>query len=170
MYPILDINSYNKRTYYNQNYENLLKNSKEPCENNYKKCGILDTLGNIMCIPESDECPINEVIVDLNSKNNEYISRDYKAFHLENLPNGYAIYYTNKAINKEIITKLDFFDSPPKYISENNFIFDEETYKSEYYNYSEDDYDLYDDWYDRYDDRLRNLDDVIYGDEEYTKK
>ena len=173
MYPILDINSYNERTYYNQNYENLLKHSKEPCENNYKKCGILDTLGNIMCIPENDECPINEVIVDLNSKNNEYISRDYKAIHLENLPNGYAIYYTNNAIDKEIITKLDFFDNPPKYISENNFIFDEETYKSEYYNTSEDDYDWYDDWHnshDRYDDRLRTLDDVIYGDEEYTEK
>ena len=173
MYPILDINSYNERTYYNQNYENLLKHSKEPCENNYKKCGILDTLGNIMCIPENEQCPINEVIVDLISKNNEYISRDYKAIHLENLPNGYAIYYTNNAIDKEIITKLDFFDNPPKYISENNFIFDEETYKSEYYNTSEDDYDWYDDWHnshDRYDDRLRTLDDVIYGDEEYTEK
>ena len=172
MYPILDINSINERTYYDQNYANLLKNSKEPCENNYKKCGILDTLGNIMCIPENDECPINEVIVDLNSKNNEYISRDYKAIHLENLPNDYVIYYTNKAIDKEIITKLDFFDSPPKYISENNFIFDEETYKSEYYNTSEDDYDWYDDWHNSHDryDRLRTLDDVIYGDEEYTEK
>ena len=69
MYPILDINSINERTYYDQNYANLLKNSKEPCENNYKKCGILDTLGNIMCIPENDECPINEVIDDLTSKN-----------------------------------------------------------------------------------------------------
>ena len=84
MYPILDINSYNERTYYNQNYATLLKHSKETCENNYKKCGILDTLGNIMCIPENEECPINEVIVDLISKNNEYISRDYKAIHLEN--------------------------------------------------------------------------------------
>ena len=37
MYPILDINSINERTYYDQNYANLLKNSKEPCENNYKK-------------------------------------------------------------------------------------------------------------------------------------
>ena len=84
MYPILDINSYNERTYYNQNYATLLKHSKETCENNYKKCGILDTLGNIMCIPENDECPINEVIVDLTSKNNEYIYKDYKAIHLEN--------------------------------------------------------------------------------------
>ena len=87
------------------------------------------------------------------------------------MPNDYAIYYTNKAIDKEIITKLDFFDSPPKYISEINFIFDEETYEREYSNYSDDDYNYYDDDYDDWwDDRLRNLDDVIYGDEDYTEK
>ena len=29
-----------------------------------------DTYGNIMCIPQDDACPINEVIVDYSSKNN----------------------------------------------------------------------------------------------------
>ena len=33
-------------------YEYLLQHSGENCEENYKKCGILDTSGNIMCIPK----------------------------------------------------------------------------------------------------------------------
>ena len=85
IYPILDINSDNERITYRKNYESLLKHSGEQCEENYKKCGILDTLGNIMCIPENDECPINEVIVDLNSKYDEYISKGYKVAYLQNL-------------------------------------------------------------------------------------
>ena len=113
IYPILDINSDNERVNYSQNYEYLLKHSGEKCEENYKKCGILDTLGNIMCIPENDECPINEVIVDLNSKYDEYISKGYKVAYLEKLDEDYALYYTNKAIDNEIVAKFDFYDSPP---------------------------------------------------------
>ena len=99
IYPILDINSDKEIVNYNQNYESLLKHSGEQCEENYKKCGILDTLGNIMCIPKEDECPINEVIVDLNSKYDEYISKGYKVAYLEKLDEDYALYYTNKAID-----------------------------------------------------------------------
>ena len=44
------------------NYDYLLQHSGSSCEAKYKKCGILDTMGNIMCIPEADECPINDVI------------------------------------------------------------------------------------------------------------
>ena len=65
LYPLL---SYDTNANYKYSYSYLLQHSGKYCKVNYKKCGILDTLGNIMCIPESDECPINEVIVDLNSK------------------------------------------------------------------------------------------------------
>jgi len=30
-----------------------------------------------MCIPIEEDCPINDMIVDLNSKSNEYISKGY---------------------------------------------------------------------------------------------
>ena len=35
-----------------------------------------------MCIPEGDECPINEMIVDLSSRNNEYLSNGYQNIKL----------------------------------------------------------------------------------------
>ena len=46
--------------------------------------------------------------------------------------------------------KFDFYDSPPKYISEDNFILDNEAYDKFGYEYSENDdkgwYDRDDDW------------------------
>ena len=103
-----------------------------------------------MCIPKEDECPINEVIVDLNSKYDDYISKGYKVAYLEKLEEDYALYYTNKAIDNEIVVKFDFYDSPPKYISEDNFIFDRETFGKFYSGYSENDgigwYERDDDW------------------------
>ena len=59
-------NDFNKFDYYN-----LLKNSvKErddegrlnPCPENYKRCGILDTKRNILCIESNKNCPNNEII------------------------------------------------------------------------------------------------------------
>ena len=49
-----------------------------------------------MCIPSQDECPINDIIVDLNSKKDEYIINGYKVGELEYLVEEYSLYYTNK--------------------------------------------------------------------------
>ena len=38
---------------------------KNGCLENYKKCGILDTYGNSICFPQSTECPINDMIFEL---------------------------------------------------------------------------------------------------------
>jgi hypothetical protein len=32
------------------------------CPENYKKCGILDTKGNILCLPKYANCPMNQII------------------------------------------------------------------------------------------------------------
>ena len=61
LYPLLSIEP---EIRYNYSYEYLLKHSRKNCEENYKKCGILDTYGNVMCIPEKDDCPINDIIVN----------------------------------------------------------------------------------------------------------
>ena len=46
------------------NYRNLLKLYKNnKCEENYRPCGILDTYGNLLCIDEYLECPINKMKV-----------------------------------------------------------------------------------------------------------
>ena len=150
IYPIIDINSINGIVNYSQNYMNLLKHSGKECEIHYKKCGKLDTLGNIMCIPNNHKCPINEVKVELKSKNDEYIYKGYKVASLENLNKDYSLYYTNTAIDNDIVTKLDFFDDVPTYISINNLIFDSDTYRLTLRSKSEgrddDDFDGWDDW------------------------
>ena len=85
-----------------------------------------------MCIPEKDECPINDVKIDLTSKYNEYISNQYKMACLNKLDEGYSLYYTNKVTENNIIVKFKFVNSEgekPRYINEDNFIFDDDTYK-----------------------------------------
>ena len=122
-YPIRNIYIDGSTTHYWENYTSLLAHSGEKCEEHYKKCGILDSLGNIMCIPENDTCPINELKVDLVSNNNLYESKGYQSIPLVNLSDlsglseGYVLYYTNNAVEKEIITKLLFSNETPLYIN-----------------------------------------------------
>ena len=130
LYPLITINSDGTNISYNQNYESLLKHSGKECDNNYKKCGILDTYGNIMCIPIGEECPINDIIIDLFSKNEEYNLNGYQFVQLENLQEDYVLYYTNGKIDNEIIVKMKFSEEIPKIINEDNFIFDQDTYES----------------------------------------
>ena len=49
-------------SYYNATYESLLQSSVkkgEQCPPDYKQCGVLDTLDNIMCVSKDVSCPIN---------------------------------------------------------------------------------------------------------------
>ena len=83
-----------------------------------------------MCIPEGDECPINEMIVDSSSKYNEYESNEYSYVHLTNLSEDYFLYYTNQKTDNEIIVKYNFSNEVPRYINEDNFILDKDNYDS----------------------------------------
>ena len=131
LYPIISISSEGNITEYKKNYNYLLNHSKNKvCEENYKKCGILDTCGNIMCIPNEGECPVNEIIVDSESKYNDYLSQGYQKAFLKNLKEGYSIYYTNTKIDNKIIVKIKFSEEIPRYINEDNFIFDYKLFKS----------------------------------------
>ena len=81
-----------------------------------------------MCIPENDDCPINDVKIDLTSNSNEYIPNEYKMAYINNLSGGYSLYYTNKETENNIIVKFKFTIFEPRYINEDNFIFDIDTY------------------------------------------
>ena len=182
IYPIVDIHLNGTFVNYKENYESLLKHSYKNCEEkNYKKCGILDTLGNIMCIPEEDECPINDLVIDERSKKDEYINKSYKVGYLNNITQNYYIYYRNDQIDKEIIAKIKASNETPRYIDEDNLVFDNDTFLDYYYYYpwsssdNDNDYD-YDppDWdydYDYYqrinqNNSLRKLDEQgIFGNE-----
>ena len=118
LYPLLSIEP---EIRYNYSYDYLLKHSRKNCEENYKKCGILDTYGNVMCIPEKDDCPINDIIVNFD---NEELSRDNKKLDSSE----YTLSYINTAIDKPIIVKYQETNEIPKYINDLNLIFDQETY------------------------------------------
>ena len=119
-YPLKDISENSTEYYNNSNYNYyLLHSTKTECEGNYKKCGILDTMNNIMCIPTSEICPLNEIKTSLNENSNTV-----KYFY-------YNLYFTNQNINNSIITNITISYEQPKYITDINFIFDEETYEDE---------------------------------------
>ena len=123
--PLLNINKNFINSIYYKNYSFFFNHStRDNCEQNYKKCGILDTYGNIMCIPIKDTCPINEIIIDLKEKSNEYIEKGYYSISTSKLPEKYNLYYTNKSIDKKIVVHLIISDDKPRYINYNNFIFD----------------------------------------------
>ena len=41
------------------------------CNDNYKSCGIVDTLERKLCVKNSDSCPINRRMIEDNNTNNE---------------------------------------------------------------------------------------------------
>ena len=129
-YPLTSILSFeNLNSTLDMNYDYLLNHStKTNCESNFKKCGILDTYENIMCIPETESCPINEIIIDLEDKFEEYINKGFKYTKISKIPNNYYLYYTNNSIDKEIIVYLNFSEEIPKYITEQNLIVDYDEY------------------------------------------
>ena len=85
-------------------YEELLEKSVkkgEECPIDSKKCGILDYMGNILCFPINQECPINDLIIDKNQ--NPPPGYDYNTFILKN---GSYLHYTNKATEKTIVRSI----------------------------------------------------------------
>ena len=64
-----------------------------------KMCGILDELGNKLCIPKTKDCPINYIKVSNNSPDEKY---NYNFSDFGNK----RIYYTNEAVSGKIIGGL----------------------------------------------------------------
>lgn len=50
---------------------NSIKKS-ESCKKGFKKCGILDELENILCIPDNESCPINYIKFSKDMENSSY--------------------------------------------------------------------------------------------------
>ena len=58
---------------------------------------------NIICIPEKDECPINEVKeTSMEEINNKSQGFDVDEGHLIKLESSKVLYYSNKNIDKDI--------------------------------------------------------------------
>ena len=126
-FPILNFTKDLKAIYLNYNYEFLLNHSTNNiCEDGFKKCGILDTFGNIMCLENNLPCPINEIIIDNKEKEREYINKGFYSLELNEIKN---LFYTNNSIDKEIIIELKYSETQPKLITEENLIIDKFIYE-----------------------------------------
>ena len=123
--------------YYNHDEKDLygyfyyLNNSvleNESCENGYKNCGKLDDFGNILCLPENESCPINDIISS-DIERPDLIADNYSYINVE----GKLIYFTNQKVDKQVITKLKAgekracnyrsfqYTDYPQYILDKNF-------------------------------------------------
>jgi hypothetical protein len=164
----MDIISLNETLKLDKNYEYLLQHSTTgagKCEQNFKKCGILDTYGNIICLPDTDSCPINEIIIDVKENEEQYINKGYNSVNISELPDNYMLYYTNRSINKEIVVDLNISEENPKYIFKNNFIFDYNTYYKYHKIIGKDDED---DGFIDNEFNLRKVEEIVYGNEDIT--
>ena len=117
--------------YMDSMYKNLLETSVkkgEKCKEGYKQCGILDSLDNIICIKEEQQCPINRIVIDTTQS----APNDNYAYTTIKLNSSY-LHYTNEAINDYIVSK--FIHKEARVIDVSPFSVDENE-KLEDYTYS----------------------------------
>ena len=102
------------------------------CAENYRPCGILDTIGNTLCIDEEYDCPINEMIIDLSSKRGKYLALGYEIGELTNSLYNYRLYYSNNNINGNssiILIKTEDDEEKPKFIAYDSIVVDTDAMK-----------------------------------------
>lgn len=104
-------------------YLNMSVKEGEICNDNYKKCGILDSKKNIMCIPNNEECPLNDF--KLSEIELSDILPGYSHIELVESITGIKkyLYFTNNKIDNNIITNFKLsFDSPCIHPKEHSWI------------------------------------------------
>ena len=119
----------------NFSYYELLENAtKGNCKEGLKQCGILDTIGNKLCLPEEYECPINDILIDFRINKRHHIG--YRRCHYDVLPytTDYYVYYTNQNINGNIVASILNTTNVPGFIGNHCFVFDEQSFE-ERFNY-----------------------------------
>ena len=105
------------------------------CQENFRLCDILDTIGNVLCIDDFLDCPINKMKVDSNEKTEFYLNSNYSTTKLSNISSNYNFFYSKDFKNwkaKVSIIKIEEVES--KYMTLENFIIDYETYKYHFNN------------------------------------
>ena len=99
--------------------ENAVSSDKE-CANGYKQCGILDSLGNKLCLEEEEECPLNFLLI--NNEETTDLPYDIETIKLDEKK---YLHYSHMAINLPIIIDFQLSDNeicinPEEYGSTSN--------------------------------------------------
>lgn len=90
--------------YMEHSYKELLESTVKKGEQfaeGEKKCGILDTFSNIMCVNKEEECPINLVVINT-EENAPSGSYAFTTIKLDSL----YLHYTNEAIDDYVVSKF----------------------------------------------------------------
>ena len=89
----------------NKNYFDYYKlsvSNNTQCNNGYQPCGYLDKYDRILCLPQNEKCPINDIVYN-NQSNYSYNNITYQTIQINE--NEY-IHYTNQNIKGYIIIGL----------------------------------------------------------------
>ena len=93
-------NRVNGTSFYGQlSYLKNAVQANESCPTSMKMCGILDELGNKLCIPITKDCPINYIKLSNDSPDEKY------HYSFSNIGNK-SLIYTNEAVSNKIIGGL----------------------------------------------------------------
>ena len=103
---------YNKKFSYIKDERSFFEYNKdysvgagENCKDSYKKCGILNTEGRILCLPNNEECPLNDFVIAHINKDSDY--NEYEKEELTDFDGSkHYFYFTNKKTDKPIV--VDF--------------------------------------------------------------
>ena len=110
----------------NMTYFDFLKTSvkeSENCEYDYKKCGILDSNGNVLCMPKGEECPLNDFKISEIEQSD--LIPEYNQIQVVDSITGVKryIYFSNNKVDHNIITNFELSsDVPCIAIGEYNWI------------------------------------------------
>lgn len=87
------------------NFSDYSRNSAmkgKSCKGSFKPCGLIDTLGNTLCVESKSECPINKIVI-LTHVTNQPKDYNYTKIQLDSYFN---LFYTNEAIDQPILTEI----------------------------------------------------------------
>lgn len=91
-----------------KNYQYYYKNvgdknlNSTSCPVGFKQCGVLDSIGNLLCEEGSQDCPVNKLLI-------KYVwedePKDYNYTKLR-VDNNKSVYSTNQAIGEKVLTEV----------------------------------------------------------------
>ena len=85
--------------------------SGKNCPTNFKPCGILDSAERILCLPTSEDCPLNGFGISTSDSDSNYNLYEKKEVEYEG--SKYYLYYTNTKIAEKIITEFKLSAGTP---------------------------------------------------------
>ncbi len=92
---------------YNKLWQNAVQYGQR-CKEGFRKCGLLDTTNNVLCIRSNLPCPITKILVSDSLPNS-----DNNLFKFINIKNNTFFTFSNEEINTQINIEFKAFEEHP---------------------------------------------------------